>query len=346
MFSLSILDGCRRTQLGRRGDLGIATGHRDFRGPRRLKRTVAGCELIASQTHRPGAFAEVEGNFESVVDAIGDRAPRRSQMRPSPGGKLLNVSWVQYHQPSAVSAELGSVHPSDTTIPEHHGMGAVAFHPILAELKIFGQVQSQPGARAEALVSKQSQARHPTEFEGVRLVIADGVFRAEDVLEALSSKQIDFLSRRWPVQTAPTGVFSHVQPQVERASVKRDAVFGVVEDVPSNGVVWMTSLTVDEATALVCAVAHSREDEVLNLNGLKSIEPEVAHELAKFEGTYLTLDGLTSIDKAVAQELVRFRGGWLGLDGLTSIEEESLECLKSNPSIRLPETYQDEKKAD
>ena len=108
----------------------------------------------------------------------------------------------------------------------------------------------------------------------------------------------------------------------------------------------MTLLTVDEATALVCAVAHSREDEVLNLNGLKSIEPEVAHELAKFEGAYLTLDGLTSIDKAVAQELVRFRGGWLGLDGLTSIEEETLECLKSNPSIRLPETYQDEKKAD
>ena len=155
--------------------------------------------MIASQTHRPGAFAEVEGNFESVVDAIGHRAPCGSP-RPDPGGKLLNVSWVQYHQPSAVSAELGSVHPGDTTIPDHHGMGAVAFHPILAELQIFGQVQSQSGARAEALVSKQSQARHPTEFEGVRLVIADGVFRAEDVLEALSSKQIDFLSRRWPVQ--------------------------------------------------------------------------------------------------------------------------------------------------
>ena len=134
MFSLGILDGCRRTQLGRRGDLGIATGHRDFRGPRRLKRTVAGGELIASQTHRPGAFAEVEGNFKPVVNAIGHCALRGSQMRPSPGGKLLDASWVQYHQPPAVSAELGSVHPGDTTVPDHHRMGAVAFHPILAEL--------------------------------------------------------------------------------------------------------------------------------------------------------------------------------------------------------------------
>ena len=277
MFSLSILDGCRRTQLGRRGDLGIATGHRDFRGPRRLKRTVAGGELIASQTHRPGAFAEVEGNFESVVDAIGHRAPRGSQMRPSPGGKLLNVSWVQYHQPSAVAAELGSVHPSDTTIPEHHGMGAVAFHPILAELKIFGQVQSQPGARAEALVPKQSQARHPTEFEGVRLVIADGVFRAEDVLEALSSKQIDFLSRRWPVQTAPTGVFSHVQPQVEPASVQRDAVFGVVEDVPSNGVVPTRTGQCDAGCFFVAVDGIDGVGVDLPLVGVVQVHPRSPH---------------------------------------------------------------------
>ena len=111
--------------------------------------------------------------------------------------------------------------------------------------------------------------------------------------------------------------------------------------------VWtMTSLTVEEATALVCVVDHERKHEILNLNGLTSIQPDVARALAKFEGAYLTLDGLTSMNKDVAQELVKFRGGWLGLDGLTSIDEETLTCLKSNPSIRLPKKYQGEKKAD
>ena len=125
-------------------------------------------------------------------------------MCPSPGGELFHASWVQYHQPTAVSAELGRIHSTDPTSSDHHGVGAVALHPILAELQIFGQVQSQAGARAEALVPEQTQSRDPTEFEGFRLVIAENVFRAEDVLEALSSEQIDFLPRRRPVQTTPS----------------------------------------------------------------------------------------------------------------------------------------------
>ena len=119
-------------------------------------------------------------------------------MCPSPGGELFHASWVQYHQPTAVSAELGSIYSTDPTISDHHGMGAVALHPILAELQIFGQVQSQAGARAEALVPEQLQSRNPTKFEGFLLVISDSVFRAEDVLEALSSEQMDFVSVKSP----------------------------------------------------------------------------------------------------------------------------------------------------
>ena len=81
----------------------------------------------------------------------------------------------------------------------------------------------------------------------------------------------------------------------------------------------------------------------LQLYGLTSIDKEVAQELAKFQGEWLYLDGLTSIDKDVAKELAKFQGEWLYLYGLTSIDKEVLENLKSNKRIILPYKYRDKK---
>ena len=53
----------------------------------------------------------------------------------------------------------------------------------------------------------------------------------------------------------------------------------------------------------------------LDLQGLKSIDKDVAQELAKFEGKLLDLDGLESIDKDVARELASVKGR-LGLGAL------------------------------
>ena len=52
---------------------------------------------------------------------------------------------------------------------------------------------------------------------------------------------------------------------------------------------------------------------MLDLNGLTSIDKDVAQELAKFKGEKLTLSRLTSINKDVAQELAKFKGGRLFL---------------------------------
>ena len=84
------------------------------------------------------------------------------------------------------------------------------------------------------------------------------------------------------------------------------------------------------------------EDLPQDTNKIKSLTAEQAAELvAKFEGEYLFLDGLTSIDKDVAQELAKSRRG-LFL-GLPSIDKDVLKILKSNPNIYLPEKYPDKK---
>ena len=74
------------------------------------------------------------------------------------------------------------------------------------------------------------------------------------------------------------------------------------------------SLTAEQAADFIMVVTHIREDEVLFLNGL------------------------TSINKDVAQELRKFKGG-LYLVGLTSIDKDVLKILKSNPKIGLPKKY-------
>jgi hypothetical protein len=73
----------------------------------------------------------------------------------------------------------------------------------------------------------------------------------------------------------------------------------------------------------------------LYLNGLTSIDKDVAKELLGFKGWRLVL-GLTSIDKTVAIELAKFKGSGLGLGGLESIDQDVLKILKTNPAIELP----------
>ena len=73
----------------------------------------------------------------------------------------------------------------------------------------------------------------------------------------------------------------------------------------------------------------------LYLNGLTSIDKDVAKELVGFKGWRLVL-GLTSIDKTVAIELAKFKGSGLGLGGLESIDQDVLKILKTNPAIELP----------
>ena len=57
----------------------------------------------------------------------------------------------------------------------------------------------------------------------------------------------------------------------------------------------------------------------LNLNGITSIDEDVAKELANYKGETLYLRGLTSISKSVAHKLVNFKGlellpSWTGFD--------------------------------
>ena len=121
------------------------------------------------------------------------------------------------------------------------------------------------------------------------------------------------------------------------------------------------SLTAGQAAELV---ANSKF-KMLFLDGLTSIDKDVAQELAKFGGGYLCLGnltsidkdlaqelakfegtlglGLTSIDKDVAQELTKFGGEFLSLGSLTSIDKDVLKILKSNTKIELPDEYSDKK---
>ena len=112
----------------------------------------------------------------------------------------------------------------------------------------------------------------------------------------------------------------------------------LAEDLPQD-TNEIKSLTVEQAAELA---KLARWRLILQLDGLTSIDKDVAQELTKFKGRWLYLDGLTSIDKDVAQELAKFQG-WLYLNGLTSIDKEVFEKLKSNERIILPYKYRDKK---
>ena len=110
----------------------------------------------------------------------------------------------------------------------------------------------------------------------------------------------------------------------------------LAEDFP-NDTNEIKSLTAEQAAELVAKITEN-----LNLNGLTSIDKDVAHELGKLKG-WLSLNGLTSIDQDVAQELGKFKGRELHLYGLTSIDKDVLKILKSNSKIYLSEQYRDKK---
>ena len=75
-------------------------------------------------------------------------------------------------------------------------------------------------------------------------------------------------------------------------------------------------MTAEQAAELIMVVTNERGDSFLSLNGLTSIDKDVAQELAEFEGI-------------------------LRLDGLTSIGKDVLSILKTNAMIHLPEKYND-----
>ncbi|MDB4468215.1 hypothetical protein N9039_02905 [Verrucomicrobiales bacterium] len=88
------------------------------------------------------------------------------------------------------------------------------------------------------------------------------------------------------------------------------------------------SLTAEQA-AEVISKANEADRYYLNLDRLTSIGPDAARELAKLksESGDLLLNGLTSINKEVAEELARFNGYRLQLNGLTNINNEVAEAL-------------------
>lgn len=74
---------------------------------------------------------------------------------------------------------------------------------------------------------------------------------------------------------------------------------------------------------------------ILLLNGLTSINKDIARELAKNKRT-LALRSLTSIDKEIAQELANFDGELLCLSGLNSINKDvAQELAKVKGSLDL-----------
>ena len=65
----------------------------------------------------------------------------------------------------------------------------------------------------------------------------------------------------------------------------------------------------------------------LSLDGLTSITKKVAHELAKCNGS-LNLNYVKSMDNEVARELAKFQGGFLNIQFLESIAPEDMNILK------------------
>ncbi len=84
----------------------------------------------------------------------------------------------------------------------------------------------------------------------------------------------------------------------------------------------------------------------LRLDELVAIDKDVARELGSLKGA-LGLSGLTSLDKETAKELAKlsgiveelaeFKSHCMYLTGLISADQDTLEILKSNPAIKLPE---------
>lgn len=81
-------------------------------------------------------------------------------------------------------------------------------------------------------------------------------------------------------------------------------------------------LTAEQAAEVVDYVENERKQKELFLTSLLTVDKQVAHELAKFQGNKLDLSGPTTIDVNVAQELVKFQGKLLFLNGLTILDRD------------------------
>jgi len=82
----------------------------------------------------------------------------------------------------------------------------------------------------------------------------------------------------------------------------------------------LQQLTVEDAHKL----ADDKSGRLL-LNGLKTISPEVAKELARHEG-WLSLGGLATLSDETAEALVAHKG-YLHLDGLKKISDQAAQAL-------------------
>ncbi len=87
----------------------------------------------------------------------------------------------------------------------------------------------------------------------------------------------------------------------------------------------LTELSPEEAKRIV--ERHiSNSSTIINLPKLTTISPEIATELAKYEGS-LFLTWLTNLSKDIAEKLATKTGEQLSLDWLTTLEKDTAEEL-------------------
>ena len=94
--------------------------------------------------------------------------------------------------------------------------------------------------------------------------------------------------------------------------------------------VWMM---VAAAVLVGCAPAHERSQDT---KAIKRLTPQQARELvARYKGQELPLDGLTTLDADVAKALVKFPGDLLKLGGLTTLDADTAKALAAFDGERL-----------
>ena len=96
----------------------------------------------------------------------------------------------------------------------------------------------------------------------------------------------------------------------------------------------ITRILIAAALVLSCSLCLAT-DFPQNTNEIKSLTAEQAAEVVAMNGGWLELNGLTSIDKDVAKELAKNEGG-LVLNGLTSIDKDVARELAKFEGLHTP----------
>lgn len=78
----------------------------------------------------------------------------------------------------------------------------------------------------------------------------------------------------------------------------------------------LTEISVEQARELI---AKATKKSPLRLDGLTTLSPEVASELAMHRGRVLGLDGLTTLSPEIAAQLAKHKGEILSLNGLKTL---------------------------